>query len=286
MNRTLEAIARAVFKSWFVDFLPVRAKIAARTQTGDPVHARAEGREPTGMDPETAALFPDSLQDSPLGKIPKGWEVGVLGDLCEVQIGGDWGKDEPFEGGIEVRCLRGVDLGHLRDDGAAPAPVRWIKQASFDKRGMSAQDVLIAASGAGPLGRVLWVSPDLADAFQEPILYSNFCKRLRADTEAEAIYLDAVLAEMRESGEIWDFSTGTSVPNLDMSGLLESREVAIPQQKALESFSKVVRPLWARRYSQENERLGLIRDSLLPKLLTGLIALGADDTDTRRVDGN
>jgi type I restriction enzyme S subunit len=67
MNRTLEAIARAIFKSWFVDF--------------DPVHAKAEGREPVGMDPETAALFPDSFEDSPLGKIPKGWEISSLEKL-------------------------------------------------------------------------------------------------------------------------------------------------------------------------------------------------------------
>jgi len=87
MNRTLEAIARAIFKSWFIDFLPVRAKIAARTQTGDPVHAKAEGREPAGMDPETAALFPDSFEDSPLGMIPKGWEISTVGDEFDVTMG-------------------------------------------------------------------------------------------------------------------------------------------------------------------------------------------------------
>lgn len=58
MNDTLEAMARAIFKSWFVDFHPVRAK--------------AEGRKPSGMDAATAALFPDSFEDSPIGKVPKG----------------------------------------------------------------------------------------------------------------------------------------------------------------------------------------------------------------------
>ena len=61
MNETLEAMARAIFKSWFVDF--------------DPVRAKAEGRQPEGMDADTAALFPDSFEDSPQGKIPKGWRV-------------------------------------------------------------------------------------------------------------------------------------------------------------------------------------------------------------------
>ncbi|MEQ8757074.1 MAG: restriction endonuclease subunit S [Coleofasciculus sp. G1-WW12-02] len=69
MNRTLEAIARAIFKSWFVNFDPVRAKM--------------EGRQPVGMDAATAHLFPDSFEDSALGKIPKGWGVGTLADIAK-----------------------------------------------------------------------------------------------------------------------------------------------------------------------------------------------------------
>ena len=70
MNRTLEATARAIFKSWFVDFDPVRAKI--------------DGRQPEGMDAETAALFPAAFEDSELGKIPKGWRVAPLPEVIEV----------------------------------------------------------------------------------------------------------------------------------------------------------------------------------------------------------
>ena len=69
MNETLEETARAIFKSWFVDFDPVRAKM--------------EGREPVGMDADTAALFPSAFQDSPLGEIPEGWEVTMLGDIAK-----------------------------------------------------------------------------------------------------------------------------------------------------------------------------------------------------------
>jgi type I restriction enzyme S subunit len=68
MNETLEALARAIFTSWFVDF--------------DPVRAKAEGRQPVGMDAETAALFPDSFEDSPLGPIPCGWQVVPLDQLA------------------------------------------------------------------------------------------------------------------------------------------------------------------------------------------------------------
>jgi len=70
MNRTLEAIARTIFKSWFVNFDPVRAKM--------------EGRQPVGMDAATADLFPDAFEDSPLGKIPKGGRVKPLPEVVEV----------------------------------------------------------------------------------------------------------------------------------------------------------------------------------------------------------
>ena len=75
MNETLEATARAIFKSWFIDF--------------DPVKAKMEGCKSPGMDTETAALFPSAFQDSPLGKIPKGWKVRThYGKLIEVTFDG------------------------------------------------------------------------------------------------------------------------------------------------------------------------------------------------------
>src|SRR6185312_8523328 len=69
-NATLEAIAQALFKSWFIDF--------------DPVHAKAEGREPEAMDAATAALFPSEFEESELGLIPKGWRIGTLPDLADL----------------------------------------------------------------------------------------------------------------------------------------------------------------------------------------------------------
>ena len=71
MNATLEAMARALFQSWFVDFDPVRAKL--------------DGRQPTGLDPATAALFPNEFEDSELGPIPKGWHVGDAGRDRDLQ---------------------------------------------------------------------------------------------------------------------------------------------------------------------------------------------------------
>ena len=81
MNETLEAMARAIFKSWFVDF--------------DPVRAKAEGKQPFGMDADTAALFPDRLVDSEIGPIPEGWEVTTVGELVRHDKTSLKPEDEP-----------------------------------------------------------------------------------------------------------------------------------------------------------------------------------------------
>lgn len=73
-NATLEAMAQALFKSWFVDF--------------DPVHAKAEGRTPDGMDAETAALFPAEFEESELGSIPKGWKIASYAETVSILSGG------------------------------------------------------------------------------------------------------------------------------------------------------------------------------------------------------
>jgi len=91
MNQTLEAMAQAIFKSWFVDFDPVRAKM--------------EGREPAGMDAATAELFPDEFEDSALGAIPKGWQVSTIGESVRVVGGSTPSTKEPvyWEGGKLLR---------------------------------------------------------------------------------------------------------------------------------------------------------------------------------------
>ncbi|WP_202416758.1 restriction endonuclease subunit S [Duganella qianjiadongensis] len=97
-NATLEAIAQALFKSWFVDF--------------DPVRAKQQGQMPEGMDEATAALFPDSFEESELGVVPKGWKFGALSEICSVTIGGLWGKDVQSSG--RKICKSCIDSRGLR----------------------------------------------------------------------------------------------------------------------------------------------------------------------------
>ena len=255
MNETLEAMAQALFKSWFIDF--------------DPVHAKAEGRD-TGLSPDVAALFPDSFEDSDLGEIPKGWIAVPIGSVANTTIGGDWGEDTAASpGAVEAVCLRGVDLEYLRKSGWADAPRRWFSVSSIQKRSLCARDVLIAGSGAGPTGRSLWAAPELDHVWGLPVVYSNFCKRLRCNSEALAVYIDRCLSTMRDSGEIWEYVNGTSVPNLDVGALLSGKVVVLPEASVLREFAGIIKKVSSRLLSPESCALATLRNTLLPELLSG-----------------
>ena len=115
MNRTLESIARAIFKSWFVDFDPVRKKM--------------EGGE-VGLPPDLAALFPDSMAESELGELPKGWAVGRLGDVA-VQVRESARPEDISAGtayfGLEHLPKRSIALGDCASaDGVASNKSRFV----------------------------------------------------------------------------------------------------------------------------------------------------------------
>jgi type I restriction enzyme S subunit len=258
INETLESVQRALFKSWFVDF--------------DPVRAKADGHA-TGLSATVSGLFPDSFEQSGIGPIPSGWSAAPIGHIAETTIGGDWGEDASSDGTVEAVCLRGVDLERLRKNGWADAPHRWFSVSSLEKRSLCPKDVLIAGSGAGPTGRSLWSDPTLSNLWGLPVTYSNFCKRFRCKSEAFAIYTDRLLSIMRDSGEIWEYVNGTSVPNLDASALLSRKMVIVPDTAILELFAQLAQKISAVLLSSESRTLASIRDTLLPKLISGEVSV-------------
>jgi hypothetical protein len=108
-NETLEAMASALFKSWFVDF--------------DPVRAKAAGKKPSGMDAETAALFPSELVESEMGDIPKGWPLGSLGTVMELKRGYDLPQGDRREGQVPIVSSGGHSGFHHEAMARAPGIV-------------------------------------------------------------------------------------------------------------------------------------------------------------------
>ena len=254
-NETLEGIAKALFKSWFVDF--------------DPVRAKAEGR-PTGLPDEIGELFPDSFEESELGEIPSGWKNLPLGDLYEIGKGGVWGDDSQTSDSHQpFACLRGIDCHSLSSGRLPSVPLRYIKDSHQKGRDLQQYTILVEGSGSF-CGRSLLWEKKYEELIGRRVIYSNFCKRL--DPLTDLSFSPIAWMGMRsayESGEIGNYRTGSAFPNLDMSGVLMNLKVVIPSIRLAEAYetffslSKRLDPV------RQSNTLSEIRDALLPRLISG-----------------
>ena len=256
-SKTLEGIAQTIFESWFIRFDPVKTKIA--------------GQKPVGMDDATSALFPDSMEESEVGLIPKGWEVKALGEVCAATIGGLWGGDEETqENPDSYQCVRGVDMDDLKASGYAPrVPVRWDKSHNFSRRLLTGTQILIAGSGAGPVAKSILWDESMNNLFALPVVFSNFVKRFECNSHEMASFVSSILSNMYESREIFTFVNGTSVPNLQDRELLIGKKIVVPSIDLLHAFDSIKRNSIKYKYTGENSNLIAIRDSILPRLIAG-----------------
>ncbi len=247
MNETLEAMARALFKSWFVDFDPVRAKV--------------EGRD-TGLPQDIADLFPERLVDSE--KIPEGWEVGRLADAIELLSGGTpkTSVAEYWNGGIPWYTPR--DAPHQSDVFVIDTQ-RTITQAGVDN---SATKVLpsrtTVISARGTVGRLACLG--------RPMAMNQTCYGIRGAAGYKAFFtywlVRNTVEELRSRthGTVFDTITrqtftfiDSHLPPTDVAGAFEAAVKAI--------MERVLRNL------HESRALAALRDTLLPKLMSGKLRL-------------
>src|SRR5690606_26343154 len=255
MSETREAMARALFKSWFVDF--------------DPVRAKAEGRDP-GLPKPLADLFPARLVDSELGEIPEGWEVGPLGEFFSVGLGGAWGEEEEStRATVAVRCLRGIDCHDLAEGRIPEVPVRWVSPKRAADRELTEGTILIEGSGSFCGRSIVWRRGYEA-LLGAPVGYSNFCKRLDPRcTSAQATICWMQMRQAYRDGLLQSFRTGTAFPNFDIHGALANLMVVVPPVALAEAFDKTLALSQRLDLMAQARTLASLRDTLLPKLISG-----------------
>ena len=263
-NATLEAIAQALFKSWFVDF--------------DPVRAKQEGRSPEGMDEATAALFPDGFEESALGLVPRGWRFAQFGQLLSHTIGGDWGAETPDDkNDTQVAIVRGTDIPDLRAGGKNRVPIRFTPSKKLLTRKLQHGDIVLEVSGGSkdqPTGRALYVTDSLLGQFNCPVEPASFCRLLRPNTEDLGVLLGQHLSYIYELGKTWEYQNqSTGIANFQTTHFIETELVAVPSDNVLSEFSSIVRPLIGRSHLSQIQRLAELRDTLLPRLISGQLRL-------------
>ncbi len=252
MSATLEAMARALFQSWFVDFDPVRAKL--------------DGRQPPGLDHATAALFPTSFQDSVLGRIPKGWATIPLYETAR-WVNGAAFKDEDFcESGDGLPVIKIAEL----KDGIGPQ-TKWSKRPTEPDRMIDTGDLLYSWSGSpdSSLEAFLWSGGSG--------LLNQHIFKVIAPSPAQKRFVYYLLHHLRpvlvETARNKQTTGLGHVTVADMRRLM----VCSPCEAVLNAFDRSVAPLFEAAFgnSLQSRTLAALRDTLLPRLLSGELSVAA-----------
>jgi len=269
MNETLEAMAQAIFKSWFVDFDPVHAK--ARTKTKADLETEAKK---LGITPEILELFPSEFEESEVGMIPKGWEVKKFGTLLSKTIGGDWGKEELDHKHTEkVRIIRGTDIPKIKSLSIKDIPTRYVETKKLKNRELIDGDIIIEISGGTknqPTGRTLYITNEILEMLNNKVEPASFCRLFRPINPEVGLILSQHMLHIYDIGKTWQYQNqSTGISNFQTTIFLENEKIILPDKKLQELFFKIVRPLIEKSLSKENIILQQTRDTLLPKLLSG-----------------
>lgn len=243
-SATLEAIAQALFKSWFVDF--------------DPVHAKAEGRAPEGIDAATAALFPSEFEDSELGPVPKGWRVEKLGACCKNVKGkadpGQLDGDTPYIG-LEHMPRGTIALGDWGTAEGLASAKFWYEEG----------DVLF--------GKLRPYFHKVGVANHRGICSTDILV-IRANDPALAAFCLMHLSSKAMIQYATQISTGTRMPRANWKGIA-GYQIVMPDNECIAAFNTVAQPLIAQIGQSINtiRTLAELRDTLLPRLISGKLRI-------------
>lgn len=271
INQTLEAMAQAIYKSWFVDFDPVKAKIAAKAEGRDPLRAAMtaiSGKPDAQLDSlptdqyaplaTTAALFPEEMENSELGEIPKGWSAGTFKDCClRVESGGTPNRKEPaFWGGTIPWLTSGEIRGVVVLDTKEKISLAGLDASSAKL--WPAMSTVVAMYGA-TAGQVCLIANEMTA--------NQACCALVPKTAFKTFIF---IAARQSAQQLAEKASGSAQQNLNKS-MVENHVHVIPDDGVAERFELATTSLlqkW-RLNQREAATLAQLRDSLIPKLLSG-----------------
>ena len=260
-NATLEAIAQALFKSWFVAFDPVRAKM--------------EGRTPEGMDEATAALFPDGFETSELGEVPRGWRVEPAAQWLSVLETGrrpKGGVSGISDGIPSIGAESIVRIGQFDFSKLKHVPKDFFSTMKSGR--LTSRDVLLYKDGGKP-GVFLPRVSMFGDGFPFDVCGINehvFRIRLKEPFGQTFLYFwlwsDAVMHELKHRGG------KAAIPGINQADVKELR-ITVPSSSILQRFEDICDPVVGQilNNAKRIQKLASIRDVLLPRLIAGQLSL-------------
>lgn len=278
INQTLEAMAQAIFKSWFVDFVPVQAKIAAKQEGRDALRAAMtaiSGKPDTELDalpPEqyeqlaaTAALFPDEMEESELGDIPRGWACGALGDICSFTAGSAFKPEHQGSTEGEFPFIKVSDMNLAGNEVFIQSANNYVSKSQ-----QSEMKAKLHPSGATVFAKigVALISNRRRLLTTPTIIDNNLMSASPVEGKSGQYFLYSLLSTL-------DFNTlisGTALPYINVSDL-KKIPIVRPPYDACHAFEAKASSFFSMMQTLASQSLTLVttRHALLPKLLSGEI---------------
>ena len=224
------------------------------------------------LEQQAQAIFKEWFIDNPENNE---WSTGTFSELIKSTLNGDWGKEAPTGNNNEkVYCIRGADIPEVKAGNKGKMPTRYILPKNYVAKQLTAGDIVVEISGGSPTqstGRCTAITQSLLDRYDSGMVCTNFCKALKPK-EGYSLFIYYYWQYMYGKGVFFSYENGTTgIKNLDFSGFIETETILIPPVDKVIAFDNYCNSIFNQIFAngKQNEHLAVLRDTLLPKLMSG-----------------
>ena len=224
------------------------------------------------LEQQAQAIFKEWFIDNPENNE---WSTGTFSELIKSTLNGDWGKEAPTGNNTEkVYCIRGADIPEVKAGNKGKMPTRYILPKNYVAKQLTAGDIVVEISGGSPTqstGRCTAITQSLLDRYDSGMVCTNFCKALKPK-EGYSLLIYYYWQYMYGKGVFFSYENGTTgIKNLDFSGFIETETILIPPIDKIIAFDNYCNSIFSQIFAngKQNEHLAVLRDTLLPKLMSG-----------------
>ena len=224
------------------------------------------------LEEQAQAIFKEYFIDNPENSK---WSTGTFSELIKSTLNGDWGKEAPTCNNTEkVYCIRGADIPEVKSGNKGKMPTRYILPKNFVDKQLTVGDIVVEISGGSPnqsTGRCTAITQSLLDRYDSGMVCTNFCKAMKPK-EGYSMFIYYYWQYMYGKGVFFSYENGTTgIKNLDFSGFIETEPILIPPVDKIVVFDDYCKSIFSQIFTngKQNEHLSMLRDILLPKLMSG-----------------
>ena len=224
------------------------------------------------LEQQAQAIFKEWFIENPENNE---WSTGTFSELIKTTLNGDWGKEAPTGNNTEkVYCIRGADIPEVKAGNKGKIPTRYILPKNFATKQLTAGDIVVEISGGSPTqstGRCTAITQSLLDRYDSGMVCTNFCKAMKPK-EGYSLFIYYYWQYLYSKGIFFSYENGTTgIKNLDFSGFIETETILIPPVDKVIAFDDYCKTIFNQIFAngKQNEHLAVLRDTLLPKLMSG-----------------